>query len=97
MSTYWVYIMTNQSGTLYTGMTNDLARRVYEHRNHLLPGLTARYRTIHLIHAEAFSEVRDAIAREKQIKGWTRVRKFALIDEHNPERHDPAHEWGLCD
>jgi predicted GIY-YIG superfamily endonuclease len=62
--TYWVYIMTNRSGTLYTGVTGDLDKRVYEHRQRLVPGFTSRYQIDRLVHAEPFAEVRDAIARE---------------------------------
>jgi putative endonuclease len=85
MPTYWVYIMTNRSRTLYTGVTGDLARRVYEHRNHLVPGFTSRYKIDRLVHAESISEVRDAIAREKQIKGWVRSKKLALVARSNPD------------
>jgi putative endonuclease len=90
---YWIYIMTNRSGTLYIGVTSVLARRVYEHRHHLKPGFTSHYSIDRLIHAERFSEVRDAIAREKQIKGWSRARKLALIAEGNPEWRDLGEEW----
>ena len=93
MLTYWVYIMTNKSGTLYTGVTGDLSRRVYEHRNRLIPGFTRRYKIDRLVYAEASREVRDAIAREKQIKGWVRSRKLALISEANPDWHDLGEEW----
>jgi putative endonuclease len=90
---YWIYIMTNRSGTLYIGITGDLARRVYEHRNHLLPGFTSRYHIDRLVYAEGFSEVRDAIAREKQLKGWSRAQKIALIAESNPQGRDLGEEW----
>ena len=93
MPTYWVYIITNRSGTLYTGMTGDLARRIHEHRHRLVPGFTSRYRIDRLIHAEAFTEVRDAIAREKQIKGWDRAKKLSLIAESNPQWKDLGAEW----
>ena len=95
MKTYWVYIMTNRSGTLYTVVTGDLARRVYEHRHRhrLVSSFTSRYKTDRLVHAESFSEVRDAIAREKQIKGWIRSRKLALIADGNPEWQDRGEEW----
>jgi putative endonuclease len=85
---YWVYIMTNRSGTLYTGVTGNLPRRVYEHRQRLVPGFAARSRIDRLIYTESFSEVRDAIAREKQIKAWRRSHKVALIDGTNPEWND---------
>jgi putative endonuclease len=85
--------MTNRSRTLYTGVTSDLATRVFEHRNRLIPGFTSRYRIDRLVHAEQFSEVRDAIAREKQIKSWVRARKIELISKSNPEWHDLGAEW----
>jgi putative endonuclease len=91
--TYWVYIMTNRSGTLYTGVTGNLPRRVYEHRHRLVPGFAARYKIDQLIYSESFSEVRDAIAREKQIKAWRRLHKVALIDSSNPEWNDLGEEW----
>src|SRR3954447_21808952 len=93
MRNYWVYIMTNTSGTLYTGVTGDLSRRVYEHRHRLVPGFTSRYKIDRLVHAEAYPEVRDAISREKQIKGWVRSRMLALINEANPNWHDLGEEW----
>jgi putative endonuclease len=91
--TYWVYIMTNRSGTLYTGVTGNLQRRVYEHRHRLLPGFSSHYRIDRLIHAEPFTEIRDAIAREKQIKSWRRSHKIDLISVSNPEWRDLGVEW----
>ena len=91
--TYWVYIMTNHSGTLYTGVTGKLSRRVHEHRHRLVPGFATRYTIDQLVYAESFSEVRDAIAREKQIKAWRRSHKVALIDTANPEWNDLGEEW----
>lgn len=91
--TYWVYIMTNRSGTLYVGMTNDLSRRVNEHRQGQTPGFTSRYRITRLIHVESCSDVLAAIAREKEIKGWRREKKLALIAESNPNWTDLAAEW----
>ena len=90
---YWTYIMTNRSGTLYIGVTNNLARRVHEHRHRLLSGFTSRYRIDHLVHAESFTGILDAIAREKQLKNWSQAQKLALITENNPEWHDLADEW----
>ena len=90
--TYWVYIMTNRSGTLYTGVTGNLPRRIYEHRQGLVPGFATRYRIDQLIYAESFSDVRDAIAREKQVKAWRRSHKVALIDSANPEWNDLGEE-----
>ncbi|MEG3955871.1 MULTISPECIES: GIY-YIG nuclease family protein [unclassified Microcoleus] len=90
---YYVYIMTNKSRTLYTGVTNDLQRRVYEHKHKLVPGFTSKYNINKLIYLEETSQVTDAIAREKQIKGWTRAKKIALIDSQNPEWRDLSAEW----
>jgi putative endonuclease len=85
---YYVYIMTNKSRTLYTGMTNDLGRRVYEHKNKLVPGFTSRYNITKLMYFESTSDALSAIAREKQIKGWLRTKKIALIESANPEWRD---------
>jgi putative endonuclease len=90
---YYVYIMTNRSGTLYTGVTNDLERRVYEHKRHLVPGFTAKYNLTRLVYYEATPDVKAAIAREKQIKGWLRSKKLALIREMNPTWKDLSEVW----
>ena len=86
--------MTNRSRTLYTGVTNDLERRVYEHKSGLVPGFTSRYNITVLVYYESFSDINEAIAREKQIKGWLRARKVALVESMNPEWRDLAREWG---
>ncbi len=78
---------------LYTGVTNDLARRVDEHKRSLIPGFSSKYRTTRLVHFEEFMDIRDAIAREKQIKGWVRARKIRLIEAHNPTWEDRADVW----
>lgn len=93
MKTYYVYIMTNRSGTLYTGVTNDLERRVYEHKCGIGSKFAARYKTDRLVHFEQFPDVRDAIAREKQIKGWLRAKKMALIQSSNPRWVDLSADW----
>jgi Predicted endonuclease containing a URI domain len=85
--------MTNKSRTLYTGVTNDLQRRVYEHKNKLVAGFTSKYNINKLVYLEETSDVTDAIAREKQIKGWTRAKKIALIESENPEWIDLSAEW----
>jgi putative endonuclease len=90
---YYVYILASRSRNLYTGMTNCLERRVYEHKRHLIPGFTARYRIERLVYCEAFRDVRAAIAREKQIKSWTRGKRVALIESMNPTWSDLAEEW----
>jgi putative endonuclease len=90
---YYVYIMTNKSRTLYTGVTNDLMRRVYEHKNKLLEGFTSKYSIQYLVYYEATSSIDSAIRREKQIKGWLRAKKIALIESTNPEWEDLSAEW----
>ena len=81
---YHVYILTNRSGTLYTGVTDTLVSRVFEHKQRLVPGFTAWYRIDWLAYFEQTTEVRAEIAREKQIKGRTRGRKVALVESVNP-------------
>jgi putative endonuclease len=90
---YYVYIMTNRSRTLYTGVTNDLRRRVQEHKRKLVPGFTQRYNITQLVYYEETQDVRAAITREKQIKGWLRMKKVALIESLNPEWRDLSDEW----
>jgi putative endonuclease len=90
---YYVYIMTNKSRTLYTGVTNNLERRVYEHKNKLIPGFTSKYNITKLVYYESGDDISVAIAREKQIKGWLRVKKIALIESVNPEWNDLSEEW----
>ena len=79
--------------TLYTGVTNDIVRRVWEHKNGEIKGFTQRYRCSHLLYFEDFADVNQAIAREKQIKGWRRDRKIELIMSLNPDRLDLAVDW----
>jgi putative endonuclease len=90
MRTYAVYILTNRSGTLYVGMTNDLRRRLEQHRAHAVPGFTKKYRLDRLIHAELFPTPREAMVRERQLKGWRRAKKVALIESENPQWRDLA-------
>ena len=85
MRQYFVYIMTNRSRTLYTGETNDLERRVGQHRSKLVPGFSSKYNITQLVYWEAYNDVRDAIAREKEIKGWLRKKKIAMIESVNPQ------------
>ena len=93
MNQYYVYIMTNNSKTLYTGVTNNLNRRVYEHKNKLIQGFTAKYNITKLVYFEIFNDINQAIAREKQIKGWLRKKKINLIESVNPEWDDLSQEW----
>jgi putative endonuclease len=78
---------------LYTGVTNDLKRRVYEHKHGSVPGFTARYRVNRLVYFESTENVRAAISREKQIKSWTRAKKLDLIVENNPMWRDLSEGW----
>ena len=88
MRTYYVYIMASLSGVLYVGVTNDLARRVGEHKRCQPRGFTSRYRVNRLAYFEELSDIRAAIVREKELKGWTRARKVTLIEERNPAWED---------
>jgi len=81
---YYVYILTNKSNSLYLGITNDLHRRLYEHKNKLIPGFTKKYNINRLIYYEVFDNPEIAIQREKEIKGWTRKKKLELIKKSNP-------------
>ena len=90
---YYIYIMTNLSHTLYTGVTNNLEKRVYEHKNKLVPGFTSKYNINMLVYFETYNDIRDAISREKQIKGWRREKKIALIESQNPRWKDLSSEW----
>ena len=87
---YYVYIMTNKyKNVLYTGITNDLLRRVYEHRNHLIKdSFTTKYNITKLVYFEMTEDVRSAIEREKQIKSWNRKRKDMLVERQNPTWED---------
>lgn len=90
---YYVYIMTNGVRTLYVGVTNDLARRVYEHKQKLVDGFTKRYNITMLVYYEATTDVGAAITREKQLKGWLRRKKMALVDSMNPRWVDLSQGW----
>jgi putative endonuclease len=87
MRTYYVYIMASRSRVLYVGVTNDLVRRTSQHKRGLA-SFTSRYRVTRLVYFETFADIRDAIAREKEIKGWVRVKKTRLIDSMNPTWED---------
>ena len=93
MKQFYVYILTSSSGTLYTGMTNNLERRIYQHKNKLVDGFTKKYNITRLAYFETFSDVRDAIAREKQIKAWRRSKKIDLIESSNPKWEDLSEDW----
>jgi len=91
---YYVYMLTNERNTvLYTGVSNDLERRLYEHRNATSEGFTTKYNVCKLVYFEESSDIKAAIAREKQIKGWSRKKKDALIDSVNPDWRDLSEDW----
>ncbi len=93
MHDYCVYILTSKSGVLYIGVTNDLSRRFFQHQEKLIPGFTAKYNVDRLVYYESFRNIRDAIAREKQLKGWRREKKVALIERMNPKWRDLSEDW----
>ncbi len=94
MNSYFVYIITNYNkSTLYIGVTNDLIRRMYEHRNGLVKGFSKKYRLKYLLYFEETGDVKAAILREKQLKKWNRVWKEELINEFNPKWKDLSKEW----
>jgi putative endonuclease len=93
MKHYFVYIMSSSSGTLYIGMTNDLARRVYQHKSKAIEGFTKKYGVTRLVDFETHNDVHVAIAREKQLKHWRRSKKIALIESLNPTWSDLSEEW----
>ena len=91
---YYVYILSNWcDSVLYIGVTNNLLRRLYEHRNHLVEGFAEKYQTNKLIYFETTGDVRVALEREKQLKGWNRAKKNALISINNPQWKDLSADW----
>jgi len=91
---YWVYLLTNKpNGTLYVGVTRSIERRMWEHKTGAVPGFSSKYGLKCLVHIEEYRDVSRAIAREKEIKGWLRIKKTALIKESNPLWKDLAAEW----
>ena len=91
---YCVYILTNKSDhVMYIGVTNNLERRVYEHKQELVEGFTKRYHVNKLVYFETTTDVRSAIEHEKQLKGWLRSRKNALVERMNPEWRDLSEDW----
>ena len=91
--TYYVYIVANLRRTIYIGVTSNLEARVEQHKRGMPPGFTSRYGLDRLVYAEEYPHVHDAIAREKQLKGWLRARKVALIDSLNPDWSDLSESW----
>ena len=93
MKQYYVYIMANPWRTLYVGVTDNLERRVHEHKNKLIEGSTKRYGITNLVYYEVTNEIITAIQREKQLKGWMRNRKVALVESVNPIWKDLSEDW----
>lgn len=91
---YWVYIVASRTGTLYIGMTNNLDVRVAQHKSGEIEGFSSQYKCNRLVYWESFDEVIKAINREKQLKGWRRSKKIALIEFTNPRWEDQAEKWG---
>ena len=90
----YVYILSNWcDSAIYIGVTGNLPRRLYEHKNHLVQGHTAKYNIDKLVYFEETSDVYSAISREKQLKGWTRAKKNALIESMNPTWSDLSKNW----
>ena len=92
---FFVYILSNASKTLYVGMTNDLERRMNEHKQKLVPGFITQYNLTRLVYFCEFNDPREAIAYEKKLKGWIRAKKVALIEQHNPNWLDLAAAWNF--
>jgi putative endonuclease len=92
---YYVYIVASPSRTLYVGVTNDLERRIWQHRHKALGGFTAKYDVSRLVWFEWFTQIEDAIAAEKRIKGWSRVKKVSLIEAENPTWWDLSRDWEI--
>jgi putative endonuclease len=92
---YYVYILASKSRALYTGLTNNLDRRIYEHKNKIVKGFTAKYNIERLVYYEEYNDISLAIAREKEIKGWRRKKKIELIESTNPEWKNLGDEFRL--
>jgi putative endonuclease len=90
---YYVYILASHNKRLYIGVTNSLERRVWEHKSGEVPGFTSRYKITKLVYCEDYKYVRDAIAREKYLKGLLRAKKIELIESINPEWDDLSEHW----
>ncbi len=89
----YIYILGSQSLALYIGVTSNLLKRMYEHKQHIIPGFTDRYNITKLLYYEVCEDMYEAISREKQLKGWRRSKKIALIESKNPFYKDLAFDW----
>ena len=93
MCKYYVYILASRSRVLYVGVTNNLLRRMFEHKKKLISGFTSQYNVDQLVFFDSTNDIRDAIEFEKKIKGWLRKKKVALIESHNPYWKDLSEGW----
>lgn len=94
MGEYYVYILTNWNNkVMYVGVTNDIERRIFEHKNKLIEGFTKKYNVDKLVYFEITSSIEAAIEREKQLKGWKRIRKNELVEANNPSWTDLSESW----
>ena len=93
MKTFYVYIMASKTGTLYTGLTSNIKKRVWEHKNHVVPGFSDKYKAERLLYYETIGDSLSVIGREKQIKNWRREKKVKLIESINPQWADLSREW----
>jgi len=93
MKFYYVYMLASQFRVLYIGVTSNLEGRVYQHKQHTFGGFTAKYNVTNLVYFERFSTIHAAIAREKELKGWLREKKIALIESENPKWRDLSYGW----
>ena len=94
---YYVYILASRSRNLYIGVTGDLDRRIFEHKQKLTPGFSFRYNIDRVVYYEIYGDVWRAIAREKELKGWRRSKKIALIESVNPTWTDLSRDWYDCE
>lgn len=90
---YYVYILASQGHVLYVGITSKLERRVFQHKQHMFGGFTAKYNVTNLVYFERYVNVQAAIRREKEIKGWLRAKKIALLESTNPKWKDLSYGW----
>ncbi len=95
--TYYVYLLASKSRRLYVGVTNNLERRLFEHKSKLVDGFTKRYNIDRLVYFEQTTDILSAITREKQIKSWNRSKKICLIEISNPTWEDLSAEWYKAD
>lgn len=93
---YYVYILESKYGrSPYIGITGNIINRMFQHKNHLINGYTDKYNATKLIYLEEFADSKEAIKREKQLKGWTRSKKYGLVDKVNSDRKDLSESWGI--